>query len=96
MKISNFNINYFGSKVDKNIVLQKIKMIKKEIDKLKFYLIIAGTNTSQIDGISAAGIDSESRKTTALADAEFLLFGPNKDSVYKLPFTSCRGNSCFD
>ena len=85
MKISNFNINYFGSKVDKNIVLQKIKMIKKEIDKLKFYLIIAGTNTSQIDGISAAGIDSESRKTTALADAEFLLFGPNKDCVYKLP-----------
>ena len=85
MKISDLNINYFGSKVAENMVLQKIQTIKKEIDNLKFFLIIAGTNTSQIEGISAAGIDSESRKITALADAEFLLFGPKKDNLYKLP-----------
>ena len=85
MKISNFKINYFGSKVNEKIILQKIKIILREIDNFKFYLIIAGTDTSQIDGISAAGIDSESRKTTALADAEFLLFGPIKNNFYKLP-----------
>jgi len=85
MKISDLNINYFGSKVAENMVLQKIQTIKKEIDNLRFFLIIAGTNTSQIEGISAAGIDSESRKITALADAEFLLFGPKKDNFYKLP-----------
>ena len=85
MGINHFKVNYFGSKVDEKIVFQKINLIKSKIDDFKFYLIIAGTNTSQIDGISAAGIDSESRKTTALADAEFLLFGPNKDNLYKLP-----------
>ncbi len=85
MGINHFKVNYFGSKVDEKIIVQKINLIKSKIDDFKFYLIIAGTNTSQIDGISAAGIDSESRKTTALADAEFLLFGPNKDNLYKLP-----------
>ncbi len=85
MKFCNFKINYFGSKVDEKIIVQKIDFIKNEIDKFKYYLVIAGTNTSQIEGISAAGIDSESRKITALADAEFLLFGPIKDSIYKLP-----------
>ena len=85
MKFSNYKINYFGSKVNQKIILQKIKIIKKEIDKFKYFLVIAGTETSQIDGISAAGIDSESRKFTALADAEFLLFGPIKNNVYKLP-----------
>ncbi|MBK16851.1 MAG: TIGR00303 family protein [Prochlorococcus sp. SP3034] len=85
MKISNFKINYFGSQVNEEIIFQKIKIIQREIDNFKFYLVIAGTNTSQIDGISAAGIDAESRKITALADAEFLLFGPKKDILYKLP-----------
>tara|TARA_Y100001970_G_scaffold273000_1_gene370518 strand:- start:10560 stop:11720 length:1161 start_codon:yes stop_codon:yes gene_type:complete len=85
MDISNLKINYFGSKVDQEIILQKINLIKSKIDDFKFYLIIAGTNTAQINGISAAGIDSESRKITAIADAEYLLFGPNKDNLYKLP-----------
>ncbi len=85
MKFSNFDVNYFGSEVNKKIILQKIKIIKKEIDRLRFFLVIAGTDTSQIEGISAAGIDSYSRKRTALADAEFLLFGPIKNNVYKLP-----------
>ena len=48
--------------------------------------MIAGTETSQIEGISAAGINSKARKKTALADAEFLLFGASKDHKYKLPF----------
>ena len=85
MKIRNFKIRYFGSNIEEKIIIKKLNSIKKQINDFKFYLIIAGTDTSQIKGISAAGIDPKSRKVTALADAEFLLFGPNKNNVYKLP-----------
>ena len=85
MEITNFKINYFGSKLKKSKILQKIDSLKKEINQFKFFLVIAGTNTSQIDGISSAGIDSISRKITPLADAEFLLFGPIQNYKYKLP-----------
>jgi len=79
------NINYFGSDLSNSEILQKINIIKNDIDSFVFYLIIAGTHTSQIKGISAAGIDSNSRKITALADAEFCLSGTIKDYKYKLP-----------
>ena len=55
------------------------------IKNFKIFLVIAGTNTSQIPGISAAGINAKSRRVTALADAEFLLKGASKDHKYKLP-----------
>ncbi len=59
---------------------------KHNLIELRFFKrIIAGTNTSQITGISAAGINAKSRRITALADAEFLLNGPSKDHKYKLP-----------
>tara|TARA_Y100000589_G_scaffold229507_1_gene216888 strand:+ start:1310 stop:2470 length:1161 start_codon:yes stop_codon:yes gene_type:complete len=85
MEKSKLNIKYFGSDISNSEILNKINIIKNEIDSLTFYLIIAGTNTSQIKGISAAGIDSCSRKITPLADAEFCLFGTIKDYKYKLP-----------
>ncbi len=85
MELSEFKIKYFGSNVSKEEIQNKINIIKNDIDEFLYYLIIAGTNTSQIDGISAAGIDSEARKITALADAEFFLFGAIKDYKYKLP-----------
>ena len=80
-----YNIKYFGSDISNSEILKKINIIKNDIDSFLFYLIIAGTNTSQIQGISAAGIDSHSRKITALADAEFCLLGTIKDYKYKLP-----------
>ena len=80
-----FNIKYFGSDISNSEILKKINIIKNDIDSYLFYLIIAGTNTSQITGISAAGIDSNSRKITALADAEFCLLGTIKDYKHKLP-----------
>jgi len=80
-----YNIKYFGSDISSTEISEKINIIKKDIDSFLFYLIIAGTNTSQITGISAAGIDSNSRKITALADAEFCLLGTIKDYKYKLP-----------
>ena len=85
MFIKEFGINFFGCESNKKTQINRIKILQKNIKNFKIFLIIAGTNTSQITGISAAGINAKSRRTTALADAEFLLKGPSKDHKYKLP-----------
>jgi len=85
MYSTELGINFFGNESNKKRQLNKIEILKKNIKNLKIFLIIAGTNTSQIPGISAAGINAKSRRTTALADAEFLLEGASKDHKYKLP-----------
>ncbi len=79
-------IKLFGSKINQKLFSERVDVLKKEIDNLIFYLVIAGTETSQIEGISAAGINAKARRKTALADAEFLLFGASKKNKYKLPF----------
>ncbi len=79
------DINFFGNQSNKKRKLNKIEILKKNINNFKIFLVIAGTNTSQIPGISAAGINAKSRRTTALADAEFMLEGASKDHKYKLP-----------
>ena len=78
-------INFFGNESNKKRKLKRVDILKKNINNFKIFLIIAGTNTSQISGISAAGISAKSRRITALADAEFLLMGASKDHKYKLP-----------
>ena len=78
-------INFFGNESNKKRKLKRVDILKKNINNFKIFLIIAGTNTSQIPGISAAGISAKSRRITALADAEFLLMGASKDHKYKLP-----------
>ncbi|MBO6973285.1 MAG: TIGR00303 family protein [Prochlorococcus marinus CUG1434] len=78
-------INFFGNESNKKSKLKRLDILKKNINNFKIFLIIAGTNTSQIPGISAAGISAKSRRITALADAEFLLKGASKDHKYKLP-----------
>jgi len=85
MYSAELGINFFGNESNKTRKLNKIEILKKNIKNLKIFLIIAGTNTSQIPGISAAGINAKSRRKTALADAEFLLKGASKDHKYKLP-----------
>ena len=85
MEISGLGMKYFGTELSEREILRKKEILQKCIDKILFYLVIAGTDTCQIDGISAAGIDPVARKTTALADAEFLIFGPTKNHKYKLP-----------
>ena len=82
---SEFGIRFFGNKSNKKTQFQIIEILKQNINNFKIFLVIAGTNTSQIPGISAAGINSKSRRTTALADAEFLINGASKDHKYKLP-----------
>jgi len=84
MYSTELGINFFGNKSEKN-QLNKIEILKENINNFKIFLVIAGTNTSQIPGISAAGINAKSRRKTALADAEFLLKGASKDHKYKLP-----------
>ncbi len=78
-------IKFFGNESNNKNQLNKIEILKKNINNFKIFLVIAGTNTSQIPGISAAGINAKSRRKTALADAEFLLKGASKDHKYKLP-----------
>ena len=78
-------IKFFGNESNKKRKLKRIDILKKNINNFKIFLVIAGTNTSQIQGISAAGINAKSRRITALADAEFLLMGASKDHKYKLP-----------
>ena len=86
MQKSYLRIKLFGSKFNQKLFSERVDTLKKEINNFIFYLVIAGTETSQIQGISAAGINSKARKRTALADAEFLLFGASIDHKYKLPF----------
>ncbi len=85
MYSTKLGIKFFGNESNKKRQLNKIEILKKNIKNFKIFLIIAGTNTSQIPGISAAGINAKSRRKTALADAEFLLEGASKDHKYKLP-----------
>ncbi|ABM71710.1 NaMN:DMB phosphoribosyltransferase [Prochlorococcus marinus str. MIT 9515] len=86
MQKTYLGIKLFGSKINQKLCSERVETLKKEIDNFIFYLVIAGTETSQIRGISAAGINSKARRKTALADAEFLLFGAFIDHKYKLPF----------
>ena len=85
MYSTELGINFFGNASNKKRQLNKIEILKKNINNFKIFLIIAGTNTSQILGISAAGINPKSRRITALADAEFMLKGASEDHKYKLP-----------
>jgi len=85
MYISDSRIIFFGGESNEKRKFNRIQILKNNINNFKIFLIIAGTDTSQIPGISAAGIDAKSRKITAIADAEFLLKGASKDHKYKLP-----------
>jgi len=85
MYSTELGINFFGNESNKKNQIYKIEILKKNINNFKIFLVIAGTNTSQIPGISAAGINAKSRRKTALADAEFLRKGASKDHKYKLP-----------
>lgn len=50
-----------------------------------FTCTLAFTDTALLEGISAAGATPESRRYTALADAEFLVNGFNPNPIYPLP-----------
>ena len=51
----------------------------------RLLLLLAGTETAAVPGISAAGASPESRRLTAAADAELLLLGPAAPRPHALP-----------
>lgn len=53
--------------------------------KPAFLCVLGFTETALIPGISAAGATPESRRYTAIADAEFLVNGPQSAPSYPLP-----------
>jgi len=50
----------------------------------KVLLLLAGTDTAAVPGISAAGATPESRRWTAAADAELLLLGPAAERRHRV------------
>ncbi len=50
-----------------------------------FLLVLAGSSTAEVEGISAAGATADSRRYTALADAELLLYGATGKRNFPLP-----------
>ena len=54
-------------------------------ESTRVLLLLAGTATAAVPGISAAGATPESRRWTAAADAELLLLGPSADRPHALP-----------
>jgi len=54
----------------------------KEFEAL---LVLAGSLTAEVEGISAAGSTAASRRYTAVADAELLLNGPLESRCFPLP-----------
>ncbi len=51
----------------------------------QFCCVLGFTQTGLFPGISAAGLSSADRQYTALADLEYLAYGPSKDASYPLP-----------
>ena len=51
----------------------------------RLLLLLAGTDTAAVPGISAAGATPAARQRTAAADAELLLLGPSQPRPHALP-----------
>ena len=78
-------VKAFGRELTVEKVNLLIKTWRESINEIKFYLVLAGTRTAEVNGISAAGATPDSRRYTAVADAELLLRGPNMPRRWQLP-----------
>ena len=75
----------FGDGLEEKKVNERVKILQENITNMEFFLILAGSQTAEIDGISAAGSTPVSRRYTAVADAELLLRGPLIPKRWPLP-----------
>ena len=75
----------FGQGVSSKTINQKIQYWKECTEDIDVFLILAGSRTAELEGISAAGITAESRKDTAAADGELFLQGPSPYRKYPMP-----------
>jgi len=71
--------------VTPQLVEKWVKTWSSSIGDIEFLLVLAGSLTAEVEGISAAGATVASRKYTAVADADFLLTGPNVSRKWPLP-----------
>ena len=75
----------FGKGLQEQNVDERVKSWQENINNVSFFLILAGSQTAEIEGISAAGLTPASRRYTAVADAELLLRGPLRKKRWPLP-----------
>ena len=75
----------FGEGLQEQNVEERVQCWHKNIINTAFFLILAGSRTAEIEGISAAGATAVSRRYTAVADAELLLKGPLVPKRWPLP-----------
>ena len=75
----------FGKGIQEKNIHERVKRWHENITNLAFFLILAGSQTAEIEGISSAGSTPVSRRYTAVADAELLLRGPMYPKRWPLP-----------
>ncbi len=75
----------FGAGASQHRKIQWIKSWSTCNSHFTFILILAGSKTAEIEGISAAGHTPDSRRYTAVADAELILHGPAVYREWALP-----------
>ncbi len=75
----------FGKGMQEQNIDERVKRWNDNITNISFFLILAGSQTAEIEGISSAGSTPMSRRYTAIADAELLLKGPSYPKRWPLP-----------
>jgi len=75
----------FGKGMQEKHIDERVKRWQEKITNIAFFLILAGSKTAEIEGISSAGSTPISRRYTAIADAELLLRGPMHPKRWPLP-----------
>tara|TARA_B100000579_G_scaffold123584_1_gene99575 strand:- start:1776 stop:2972 length:1197 start_codon:yes stop_codon:yes gene_type:complete len=75
----------FGKGIQEKNIHERVKRWHESLTNIAFFLILAGSQTSEIEGISSAGSTPASRRYTAIADAELLLRGPISLKRWPLP-----------
>ena len=75
----------FGEGIQEQNIDEIVNRWHKNITNTAFFLILAGSETAEVEGISSAGATPISRRYTAIADAELLLRGPMHPKRWPLP-----------
>lgn len=83
--LTGFGIKAFGPGITRLSVEDWIEKWRSSLGDFEFFLVLAGSKTAEVKGISSAGSTVHSRRYTAVADAELLLHGPNFPCKWPLP-----------
>ena len=80
-----FGCNAFGAGALSEKGYRRLKRWIKNFQDCEALVVLAGSDTAQVEGISVAGATPNARRYTAVADAELLLKGPSFPREYPLP-----------